>query len=272
MAGHNEVLNFVNKFVNLWKTGHEAKLHVDAQAGQAWVSLQVVLGVPYQPRHGRKPGPSQLRRRARRAEARASQAAAQAADLPPANTDEAVEASASVPLILAAARAAVLVPGNMAAEEVAVLHPTSADVAVQVALLAPPIPAQGSHPSHEGHCGDHHSVPAATRDDPPKHGAQVLFCPDSQYLTEGQRIPQLDGSKDAISSIQCDNCHKCFETRDQLTDHDELHQFGCDDCGICYTSQYFADLHELAEHPGTYYALNIIPHSTKLQFAHSCKS
>ena len=124
---------------------------------------------------------------------------------PPANTDEAVEASASVPLILAAARAAVLVPGNMAAEEVAVLHPTSADVAVQVALLVPPIPAaQASHPIYEGHCGDHHSVPAATRDDPPKHGAQVLFCPDSQYLTEGQRIPQLDGSKDAISSIQCD--------------------------------------------------------------------
>ena len=177
MAGHHKVFNFVNKFVNLWKSGFKAKLQVEAHAGQAWVSLQVVLGVPYQPRHGRKPGPSQLRRRARRAEARASQAAAQAADLPPANTDEAVEASASVPLILAAARAAVLVPGNMAAEEVAVLHPTSADVAVQVALLAPPIPAQGSHPSHEGHCGDHHSVPASTCDDPPKHGAQVLFCP-----------------------------------------------------------------------------------------------
>ena len=39
----------------------------------------------------------------------------------------------------------------------------------------------------------------------------------------------------------------------------------------CYTSQYLADLHELAEHPGTYYALHIIPHSTKLKFAHSCE-
>ena len=198
MAGHNEVLNFVNKFVNLWKTGFEAKLHVEAQAGQAWVRLHVGLG-HYQPQHGRKPGPSQLRRRARRAEARASQAAAQAADLPPAhNTDEAVEASAPVPLTLAAAQAAVLVPGNMAAEEVAdvamkvVVNVPYSDAAAQVALPVPPIPAaQATHPSHEN-------------------------------------IPQLDGT-DAISSIQCDNCHKSFETRDQLTTHDEIHQFGCDE-------------------------------------------
>ena len=105
-----------------------------------------------------------------------------------------------------------------------------------------------------------------------------MFCPDSQYqaqaLTLEEFIPQLDGSSTdaiAISTIQCDNCRKPFQTRDQLTEHDEIHQFGCDDCGICYTSQYFADLHELAVHPGTYYALHIIPDSTKLQFAHSCE-
>ena len=175
MAGHHEVFNFVNKFINLWKTGFEAKLHVESQAGQAWVQLQVGLGALQQPHYHRKPGPAQLRRRARRAEARASQVAAQAADIPPANTDEAVEASAQAEKVIHPTTAEVAV-------QVAVNVP-SADAAVQVALLVPPIPAaQAAYPSHEGHCGDHRSVldvdslEAAPCAEPPKHDARVVIA------------------------------------------------------------------------------------------------
>ena len=87
-----------------------------------------------------------------------------------------------------------------------------------------------AHPSHEVHDHPHEAAPSPC-DDPPKHDVQDMFCPDSQYRTVRQSIPQLDGSTDAF---QCDNCHKFFQIRDQLADHSKIHQFGCDDCGICY--------------------------------------
>ena len=79
------------------------------------------------------------------------------------------------------------------------------------------------------------------------------------------KLPQ-NSDLDVSMSKQCDNCLTVFETEEQREQHDETHQFGCEDCGICFTSKYYADLHELAKHPGTFYALNYIPHSTKLQF------
>ena len=182
------------------------------------MKLQLCLGQcpPHAPQHHpprphRPPGPSRLRRRARRA----------------------------------AAAEEVNAPGKLVAEEFAILHPTSADVSVkvavnvpsadaaaQVALLVPPIPAThtAAHPSLEVHDHPHEAAPSQC-DDPPKHDVQDMFCPDSQYLTVRQSIPQLDGSTDAF---QCDNCQKFFQIRDQLADHSKIHQFGCDDCGICY--------------------------------------
>ena len=93
--------SFVNKFINLWKSWFEAKLNLETQAGQVCVSIQLGLGTLHQPPYCRQPGPSRLRRRARRAEAHAAQSADQAADLPVAvevaNTDAAVEAAVPVP-------------------------------------------------------------------------------------------------------------------------------------------------------------------------------
>ena len=75
----------------------------------------------------------------------------------------------------------------------------------------------------------------------------------------------------ADSSTLCGNCHKVFETGEELVQHDESHQFGCEDCHLCFTTQFLADLHELANHPGTVYAVNYIPHSTKVYFVNNCK-
>ena len=44
-------------------------------------------------------------------------------------------------------------------------------------------------------------------------------------------------------------------------------QFGCDECFHCYTSKFYADLHELEQHPDTFYVRDHIPSSTKEHFA-----
>ena len=67
MAGLQELHSFVGKFVNLWKNGFEASLHVDSKAGKATVNLQVGLGEALPVRTS---GPSRIRRRQRRADAR----------------------------------------------------------------------------------------------------------------------------------------------------------------------------------------------------------
>ena len=45
MAGPRELDQFVRKFVTLWQSGHHAKLFVETEAGDAFVQLQVGLGM-----------------------------------------------------------------------------------------------------------------------------------------------------------------------------------------------------------------------------------
>ena len=90
--------------------------------------------------------------------------------------------------------------------------------------------------------------------------------------TLGPVIPQLDGGQNTPQQpsdqpLQCETCHEIFATEDQFNDHDNAHQFCCDECFICYTTQVLSDLHELEAHPNTHYANTYIPQSTKLLFA-----
>ena len=73
MAGHEELEKFVRHFVSLWESGSNARLHVETEAGNAFVSLQVGLGqaqpllVSGQHHGGRRGGsPAKQRRRERR--------------------------------------------------------------------------------------------------------------------------------------------------------------------------------------------------------------
>ena len=50
-----------------------------------------------------------------------------------------------------------------------------------------------------------------------------------------------------ISNVKCDHCSKPFETTKQLQHHEEMNQFGWDECFHCYTSKFYADLHELEQ-------------------------
>ena len=77
MAASTELDNFIQKFRQLWSAGHSAHLDIGTHAGQAWVGLRVELGasetfIPHPPPKSRKSGPSRIRRRNRRAAARAA--------------------------------------------------------------------------------------------------------------------------------------------------------------------------------------------------------
>ena len=97
-------------------------------------------------------------------------------------------------------------------------------------------------------------------------------------------IPQLDGQIDqshdvsvSIPSItrqsqnRCENCEKNFETEKDLKIHMDKHEWGCDDCFLCFTTKVSADLHELQHHGDSpdsiAYIRDHIPESTKRLFA-----
>ena len=72
----SELGSFISKFKQLWKSGLDVKLNIEANAGQAWASLHVRLGQapgpPFQdliqpPPKKPRNGPSRQRRRERRA-------------------------------------------------------------------------------------------------------------------------------------------------------------------------------------------------------------
>ena len=58
-------------FQQFWRSGKDAHLSMECHAGQAWLQLRVHLPQPHQQQKPRRPGPSRIRRRARRTEARA---------------------------------------------------------------------------------------------------------------------------------------------------------------------------------------------------------
>ena len=76
MAGTSELENFVRKFIFLWKSGCNAKLSVEAKAGEAFVNLSVGLGqaVPVVPARRRGGAAARQRRTERRAAERLSSA------------------------------------------------------------------------------------------------------------------------------------------------------------------------------------------------------
>ena len=68
------------------------------------------------------------------------------------------------------------------------------------------------------------------------------------------------------TEVKCETCSETFQKDELLTKHTEENQFVCDDCFICFTTQFHADLHKLDKHPDSVYAANYIPNSTKQLF------
>ena len=73
-----EGTSFMQKFKDLWNSGHQATLHFETQAGQAWATLRVALGSHPHVSAKKHVSPSQQRRRERREAARIAAEAVQA--------------------------------------------------------------------------------------------------------------------------------------------------------------------------------------------------
>ena len=74
MAGRMDILSVVTKYLDLWQSGHEAKLSITSKAGSSSVKLNLEIDLHRHPDPQRKtaaqvgphqPGPSRCRRCAR---------------------------------------------------------------------------------------------------------------------------------------------------------------------------------------------------------------
>ena len=99
---NSELETFLVKFHQLLRDGYTAHLDLDANAGQAWVGLRVMLGSSqqqyhHQPQPQKQRSPSYYRRQERRKAAReaAEQPAEKASDVPE-NTESEKEEAAEV--------------------------------------------------------------------------------------------------------------------------------------------------------------------------------
>ena len=87
-----EATSFMNKFKDLWNSGQQATLHLEAKAGQAWATISVALGsFPDNVQKKKNVKPSQHRRRERRHAARTAAEVVQANSVnpPPCAAEEA---------------------------------------------------------------------------------------------------------------------------------------------------------------------------------------
>ena len=171
MADHNrEIFNFVAKFLDLRQSGLDANLSLNCIAGKLKIQLDLEIGQahPPAPRPQRCPGPSRLRRRARRAQVR-EEAAANAA------SSETIQ------------RAVKAVPTNDAAVQAGPVTHT-VDAAVQAANETKDVAVQAVPPQRPAHPLLQHQ-PAANAAGPqlqhahnhPHQAVQDMFCPDEEY-------------------------------------------------------------------------------------------
>ena len=182
-----------SKFRHFWRSGKDAHLSLECHAGQAWLNLRVHL--PHQPHHHpqqRKPGPSRLRRRARRAQARA------AAENATAKTSEVAEGVS-----------------NRKTREIAVqacLFPLAPNTQAEKAV------ADHDHPPEAEQLDEEVEIPVQLNVDakpwsPPQRDVQDVFCPDSQYRHQSHQPHPYSPPN------QCSDCGKTFGSKRALTNH-----------------------------------------------------
>ena len=175
MAATKDISSFVIKFMELSHSGREAKLSLSCQGGQ--INIQLSLETGYQhpsaplQKPPRRPGPSRLHRRARRAEDRARSAAA------------VVAASSSA---LAAVQVAKETPKQV---EVAVQVDDNPPATIEAAVQAGTFPIQKDVAvqvsSTQVHTNAVEAVPqqaAAVHTAQLPHAVPDLFCLDRDYF------------------------------------------------------------------------------------------
>ena len=77
-------------------------------------------------------------------------------------------------------------------------------------------------------------------------------------------ILQLDGIELMRSTYKCENCQELFGTAQLLDTHVQEYEFVCEECSLCFQTQYKYELHEHSEHPATYFNFNKVTPTTKM--------
>ena len=166
---------FVTKFLNLLYSGKSALLTAECHAGKMFAKVEMQMCIedvwpppPYHPpppTQRRQPGPSRLRRRARRAHARAEAAA---------------KAESTIP----AADQAVPPPVPQAKDAAVQAAPETATAALQTADTSPPTPEAAVQVVHQ--VSSPHPHGAAEASQSPQANCsplvQDVFCPDRDFL------------------------------------------------------------------------------------------
>ena len=233
--------NLLNNFKETWQAGKDARLFLECHAGQVWMNLHLRLShPPPPPKHHqpRKPGPSRLRRRARRAEAR--EAAEKAACSEPSTNKETAEVAAQTKNTDKETCGA----AEQADIPVAALHHQAAQAghllpAVEGAFGPPAAEAARQLPVLQAK-----QLPQAEQARPwlphhqPVHDA---LCPDLQfgvaeYLPRhvSADIPQVDGNVDQTWSCKCCYYETFFDTEYQLKQHHDTEHDEWEECNWCY--------------------------------------
>ena len=196
----------VQEFFKRWCAGLQPCLLLETNAsGEIFVSSKVTCGVPQQseqadwphsngqPHHRLRQGPARLRRRARRAHARATaEAAAKAAATAPKKPNTAVEAFKPLETEVVAAKAVVeeliaAVEANRQPQ-----HQTSDDAPVAEHTGCPQEPAEQAGSHHQQVC-----PAAAAQVVPVSHQVRDEFCLDDFYkILQEQTKPKENQTRD----------------------------------------------------------------------------
>ena len=216
----------LDKFREIWRNGKDARIAVECHAGQAWMSFHHRLPSPPpsspQSSH-RRPSPSRIRRRARRALARAAAAQADHAPVPIVNTTAAMQTDQAVQTEMS----------------------KTVDATAQVDIKEAPLVArEANHDQHHHHSqGDtagpaHQEGEQRDRVGQAPHRQVVIHVPtaedqgpeDDLYWKSNPRIQQIDGNISSYFS-QCNNCEKILETIEDYNWHFKT-THGREDCRL----------------------------------------
>ena len=251
-----------HKFQSLWQAGTDARLSLECHAGEAWMNLQVHLSRPppphplqrqhpppsFNPQQQPRKSPSRLRRRARRAEARASKIAA---DRNVTTADATVQTATCV--VDNPAPPTIIFPSPV---------PSHGDSCVlqqqhhhQAARAVRPQDVEGQERHQAGH---DRQVFLHGRHIPPD-----VFCPDDIYhqslsavpphpqLPPQDKLPQLDGNDEeedeefseewinpnpasGLWTCRCCTYAHTFTTEEELGKHHDTLIIEYNECNVCY--------------------------------------
>ena len=253
MAGPPELLNFVNKFLNLLNCGQNARLTVEIQGGKATVNLQLDLE-PLLPnaeaqQHGRPrqhAGPSRLRRQAARAQAR-EQAAAEAASY--AEVAARVTISSTSPVATAAAA----VSKEAVAEE-AVAEEATKDTNENAKMHSSTEQVKGAE---ESDVSERFNDIIKNRDETIEELKEKVanLTRDNLELKERVMVTQMfyDGFRDEMrNKFGYDSGEDAEEHWQELLKKDQLEQeqYSCDKCDFATKTEAGLKIHGTKKHRG----------------------